>query len=386
MRRFAQVFGPVFVAFVLLSPSAMAVEMQPDGGITEDGACFIWERYEYSAKWLSNVTRSLEIQSFHGALGTMTNWLYDPDGVLRASYNPPRNTYYPTIYKYNLNNHYNATGKVSGKWHLHWHGHMDGDLIQGDDYIYVGMTAIQRTTAVGTNYNEQRQLAIGLTLPTYDGSGVAVSLAITLRDVLDGGSPRRDLRIRIAENFQDNKITGSHAENHIEEMQIYIAKVAFEGYGTTGTGTGGSWYNSGIYIDSLYGRNVSLPGGVPAYGYWAFALTVLALSTWVFPGAFTVIASVVMGELMHYGTITGNPDQAPYHNGGDTRAFSDYHKDGHGLSNASAFNNASLQWDSSKGLSYCFMIWGHIIYENYNIVGYLASVDLPALYIVLRNS
>jgi hypothetical protein len=376
----------IFVAFVMVVPAYVSA-VEPMGMITEDGVDFPQEYYEYSAKWLSNVSLGLKVRCYHGATGTMDVWLYDPDGIERAHYTPARNTVNPTIYKYNLYNHYNNTGKISGQWHLHWHGHYDGNPIEDNDYMYVGMMAIQRTTPLGTNYNEARKLAVGLFMPTVDNYGIATSIAITLRDVSDGGSPCRNLKIRVEELFQDRKVSGpSTNQNQIEEMRIYIEKVAFAGFGTTGTGTGGSWYNSGINVDSSWGGNVTLAGGTWGGGFAIFAIVVTGIAVVVCPAAFAFTISSVWTALGLSTPTSGNPDQAPYHSGSDTSASSDFHKNANNKFNGTALNNVTLKWDYSKSLSYCYRITGSLRYYNSNPPATVIDKDLAPLYFVLVNS
>ncbi|MEN3052022.1 MAG: hypothetical protein ABC596_09460, partial [Candidatus Methanosuratincola petrocarbonis] len=177
----------VAVVVLFLTPSVSAVMVQPQGWVTFDGAILKQEYSQDGKKWLSNVTDKITIRCYHGAPGTMTVYLYDPDGNLRMTHYPARNTNTYAVVQFNLNDHFNSTGKMSGIWHLYWTGHAGGNPVSGHDYLYVGMLAVDRTASIGTQFYEERELAAGVALPTADGYGVAGSIAMTLVEVSGEG-------------------------------------------------------------------------------------------------------------------------------------------------------------------------------------------------------
>ncbi len=131
----------------------------------------------------------------------MTIKLYDPDGVLRQTWTANR-AYTPAYVNYNLNNHFNVTGKISGTWHMHWNGHFEGDPVSGDDYLKVGMLQVMKTTQIGTVFSSNNKLAIGVWLPTVDGQGAVATIDLILKQ-MDGTGNRRDLRSKVATFYVD---------------------------------------------------------------------------------------------------------------------------------------------------------------------------------------
>jgi|GEM_PF-6967633 len=378
----------VAVCVLLLAPPASAVMVQPQGWVTFDGAIFKEEYWQDGNKWLSNVTNKITIWCFHGAYGEMTVYLYDPNGNLRMTHNPPGNTHTYTVVQFNLNDYFNSTGKMSGIWHLYWTGHEGGLPTSGHDYLYVGMLAVDRTTSIGTQFYEERELAAGVMLPTKDGYGVAGSIAVTLVEVTGEGN-RRDLVVKIACLHSDLMYDGSTGRrNSIESIRINIVKVAFSGWGTTGTGSSGSWYNSGVYMSQPYGFNVTLAGGSPepwAIGAAGYAIVTLA----TFAGG--PIVGIPAGLLMYiitsgYASSGGALDQSPYKST-DTQAKADFNKNSDHLYNSTAILNSTLlQWDASKSLSYAFMIWGEIKYYNSNPPATWITKSTPAIYLLVNNA
>jgi hypothetical protein len=325
----------------------------------------------------------------------MTIKLYDPDAVLRQTWYP--GTVHTPSYKYyNLNDYFNSTGKLAGQWHMRWDGYNDGAPDGGDAYMNVGMKQVLKSTAIGTTFNSNQKLAAGLYVPTQDGKGAVITVALMLNN-MEGSTPRKDIRTQVKVFYEDLKSSGgSSYQNGVREIYIYIQKVAFGGYGTTGTGTGGSWYNSGIDISRLdmWGNNVTITGGSTGVEKWvlnAATAGIVRLAVWAAtPYLATPLAPLAIVTIMSLLFIqtapSSNPDQA-YYKTTDTSAGAGYTHNSDYLYNASGIANKTLfSFDSSKSLSYAFKIWGRVVYWNSNPPATLLDKITPAVYLVVKNA
>ncbi len=177
-------------------------------------------------------------------------------------------------------------------------------------------------------------------------------------------------------------------------MYFYIQKVAFEGYGTTGTGSDGSWYNSGIDISRLdcLGGNVTIDGGSPVGHVLLIggdavvvSMAVWAAASFLLLPAVPVLIATALDLMMLMSAGQSNPDQANYQST-DTSASAYFNKNGNYLFNASCYGNrTTFSYDVSKPLSYAFKIWGRVVYHNWN--GPVTQLDMttPAVYLVIKN-
>ncbi len=387
MRREIKLGVVLFVATVMVVPS-MALGAHPMYPPVGDAAWFVQEYVEDGEKWLSNVTKSIRVGYCHGQLGTMTIKLYDPSGTLRQTWTANR-AYTPTYVYYNLNDHFNNTGVIAGKWHMHWNGHFEGDPVYGDEYMWVGAIELDRTDSVPYNYNEAKRLGFGLTFGSRDGYGVGASMGVTFMTLQNAGTGDHKLLIRVCSLFQDRKPYGvTYSNNHIESITLYVRKTDWNGWGTTGTGSDGSRYNSGIGVDRAFGTNVTITGGYVMDPYVSDATAGLigALVTVLIPTfpLLGVPAAFIAGAAMN-AISADNPVNASNHDGWHSLASCDYTRDTDGYYNATAWTNMTLTFDYQKSLSYAFEIYTVFEYYNENWPAYTLVKSTPSMYIVIDN-
>jgi hypothetical protein len=256
--------------------------------------------------------------------------------------------------------------------------------------MYVGVIELDRTDAVPYTYNEAKKLGFGLSFDSRDGYGVAASLGITFMKLQSAGTGDHKLLIRTAASYQDRKPFGvANSDNHIEKITLYISKVAWGGWGTTGTGSGGSWYNSGIGVDRAFGRNVTVTGAYkidPLIKDWTataiggFVGVLMPTFAWLSVPAATFAASTVLNAFA-----INNPINASNHNGYSDDASCDYTRDADGYYNGTAWTNLTLTFDYQKSLSYAFKMYAVVTYYNLNWPALQLVRSTPSMYIVVDN-
>jgi hypothetical protein len=366
--------------------------------VGSDNAVFSCQRIDYSKKLDPEIPKLLQIVSWRNISGSnsMVINLLDPDNIVRATYYPTLNRGIATSYYFDLWNQYNASHTVSGKWTLSWTGYKyDGTATAGSDYLYVGFRIIGDRANQRTLVESANKMSVGELFPTTnDAWGVSTSSAVTLTNIENPSGSLYNLDVRVTGLYHDRfgNVLNIY-RNEIRRINIIVYKQAIYDWGSTSTGTDGSYYNSAIDNNDANCQdcwNISLDQmGTPSLGPVGDSVLGEALSAIPYVGEVYWTYTFLDAVNKQFNGDPSNPRPAPLHDTSQLWAgswFANGYLGPNAKLNASAYNYIRLTYDASKPITYAYKIQVTFSYIANGIGVTETWKDMPPQYICINST